>query len=267
MVDKLPFVEATAPSNINLGLEFAQLIPGHSGGLQDNSSYIDDFESSQSGIDLSQPLNWQLSSIPYNAKGPLNGGSGEQILFPEASTNLSDSTAIGKNRALLAWYHIDGLFTRRNSSLTPTHIKNDLDQLSNHYVREVYEPELFPGKDYNNTETSTMSVLNVAYYPQERGPYNLDRDLDENGNLLDPAKRWGGMMRKIETSDFEKNNIEYLEFWLLDPFIYADGDEPGTSTRKNTRSTNEGGYLYFNLGDISEDILKDGKKSQYVMVI
>ena len=260
MVDKLPFVEATAPSNINLGLEFAQLIPGHSGGLQDNSSYIDDFESSQSGIDLSQPLNWQLSSIPYNAKGPLNGGSGEQILFPEASTNLSDSTAIGKNRALLAWYHIDGLFTRRNSSLTPTHIKNDLDQLSNHYVREVYEPELFPGKDYNNTETSTMSVLNVAYYPQERGPYNLDRDLDENGNLLDPAKRWGGMMRKIETSDFEKNNIEYLEFWLLDPFIYADGDEPGTSTRKNARSTNEGGYLYFNLGDISEDILKDGKK-------
>ena len=81
MVDKLPFVEATAPSNINLGLEFAQLIPGHSGGLQDNSSYIDDFESSQSGIDLSQPLNWQLSSIPYNAKGPLNGGSGEQILL------------------------------------------------------------------------------------------------------------------------------------------------------------------------------------------
>lgn len=259
MVDKLPFVEATAPSNINLGVEFAQLIPGHSGGLQDNSSYIDDFESSQSGIDLRQALNWQLSSIPYNARGPKDGI--DQILFPEASmANVTDSTAIGKNRALLSWYHIDGLFTRRNSSLTPTHIKNDLDQLSNHYVREVYEKELYPSKELNNMEASTLSVLNMAYYPEERGPYNLDTDLDANGNLLDPKKRWGGMMRKIETSDFEKSNIEYVEFWLLDPFIYADGDQPGGNTRRNTRSTEEGGYLYLNLGDVSEDILKDGKK-------
>ena len=111
-------------------------------------------------------------------------------------------------------------------------------------------------------EASTMSILNVAYYPQERGPYNLDRDLDENGNLLEPEKRWGGMMRKIETTDFEKANIEYVEFWLLDPFIYADGDEPGADNtrRKNARSTTEGGYLYLNLGDVSEDILKDGRK-------
>lgn len=259
MIDKLPFVEATAPSNINLGVEFAQLIPGHSDGMQDNSSYIDDFESAQSGIDLRQALNWQLSSIPYNARGPKDGV--DQILFPEASmTGVTDSTAIGKNRSLLAWYHIDGLFTRRNSSLTPTHIKNDLDQLSNHYVREIYEQELYPSKDLNNMEASTLSVLNMAYYPQERGPYNLDTDLDENGNLLDPKKRWGGMMRKIETSDFEKNNIEYIEFWLLDPFIYADGDQPGGNARRTTRSTEEGGYLYLNLGDVSEDILKDGKK-------
>lgn len=259
MVDKLPFVEATAPSNINLGVEFAQLIPGHSDGMQDNSSYIDDFESAQSGIDLRQALNWQLSSIPYNARGPKDGV--DQVLFPEANmTGVTDSTAIGKNRSLLAWYHIDGLFTRRNSSLTPTHIKNDLDQLSNHYVREIYEQELYPSKDLNNMEASTLSVLNMAYYPEERGPYNLDTDLDENGNLLDPKKRWGGMMRKIETSDFEKNNIEYIEFWLLDPFIYADGDQSGGNTRRMTRSNEEGGYLYLNLGDVSEDILKDGKK-------
>ena len=222
MVDKLPFVEATAPSNINLGLEFAQLLPGHGGGLQDNSSYIDDFESAQSGIDLHQPLYWQISSTPSKATGPDKATE----LFPESGLP-DDNIDYGKNRALLAWYHIDGLFTRRNSSLTPTHIKNDLDQLSNHYVREVYESELYPKKELNNMEASTMSILNVAYYPQERGPYNLDRDLDENGNLLEPEKRWGGMMRKIETTDFEKANIEYVEFWLLDPFIYADGDEPG----------------------------------------
>ncbi len=260
VIDKLPFVEATAPSNINLGLEFAQLLPGHSKGLQDNASYIDDFESTQSGIDLRQPSYWQLSSAPFGAKGPNpNDPNSEGILFPEAA--LTDNTDYGKNRSLLAWYHIDGLFTRRNSSLTPTHIKNDLDQLSNHYVREVYEQELFPNKELNYQEAATLSVLNVAYYPQERGPYNVDTDLDRNGNLKNPEKRWGGMMRKIETTDFETANVEYLEFWMMDPFIYADGDQPGESRiSRSTRDADEGGYLYLNLGDISEDILKDGKK-------
>ncbi len=255
MIDKLPFTEATAPSQINMGVEFAHLIPGHSKGIQDNSVFIDDFESTQSGIDLRAPLNWQLSSAPYGAKG--EDGS---ILFPEAA--LSNNIEYGKNRSQLAWYHIDGLFTRRNSSLTPTHIKNDLNQLSNHYVREVYEQELFPNKQLNYSDAATLAVLNMAYFPEERGPYNLDRDLNSDGTLNGPEKRWGGMMRRIETSDFETANIEYLEFWMLDPFIYADGDERGQfSTRTDgTPSKDEGGYLYINLGDISEDILKDGKK-------
>ena len=255
MIDKLPFTEATAPSNINLGVEFAHLIPGHSKGIQDNSVFIDDFESTQSGIDLRAPLNWQLSSTPYGAKDE-NGA----ILFPEAG--LSNNIEYGKNRSQLAWYHIDGLFTRRNSSLTPTHIKNDLNQLSNHYVREVYEQELFPNKQLNYSDAATLAVLNMAYFPQERGSYNLDRDLNSDGTLNNPEKRWGGMMRKIETSDFETANIEYLEFWMLDPFIYADGDDRGNlGTRtEDSSSSDAGGYLYINLGDISEDILKDGKK-------
>ena len=82
-------------------------------GLQQNASYIDDFESTQSGIDLRQPSYWMLASTPYSPSA--------SALFPEAS--LSNDINYGKNRALLAWYHIDGLFTRRNSSLTPTHIK------------------------------------------------------------------------------------------------------------------------------------------------
>lgn len=246
MIDKLPFVEATVPSTINLGVEFAQLIPGHSDGLQDNASYIDDFESTQTGIDLRQPSYWQLSSTPYSQVNPL---------FPESS--LTNELAYGNNRSLLAWYHIDGLFTRRNSSLTPTHIKNDLDQLSNHYVREIYESELFPNKEQNFQESSTLSVLNMAYYPQERGPYNLDVRLNPDGTLLEPQKRWGGMMRKLDTSDFESANIEYVQFWLMDPFIY---DEPtdGKNTRKESGTL--GGDLYLNLGEVSEDILKDGMK-------
>ncbi len=254
MVDKLPFVEATAPSNINLGLEFAQLVPGHGSGLQDDASYIDDFESTQRGIDIRQPINWQLSSTPYGARSKEG-----IVMFPEASE--TNNIAYGNNRAQMAWYHIDGLFTRRNSSLTPTHIKNDMDQLSNHYVREVYEQEVFPNKELNFQETNTLAVLNVAYYPNERGSYNLDRNLENDGRLKNPEKRWGGMMRRIETSDFETANIEYVEFWLMDPFIYADGDERGhISDNPEVNNAPAGGYLYLNLGDISEDILKDGKK-------
>lgn len=249
MLDKLPFVTATAPSSINLGVEFAHLIPGHAKGLQQNASYIDDFESTQNGIDLRQPSYWMLASTP-------------SPLFPEAT--CSNDISYGKNRALLAWYHIDGLFTRRNSSLTPTHIKNDLNQLSNHYVREVYEQELFPNKETPYQESASMNVLNLAYYPQERGPYNLDTDLNSDGTLKNPENRWGGMMRKLDTSDFEAANIEYISFWLLDPFIYEEGSIEGGITRtgseKATRANSPKGTLYINLGEVSEDILKDGKK-------
>lgn len=238
VIDRLPFVEATRPSTINLGVEFAHLVPGHSKGIQQDASYVDDFESTQSGIDLRTPSYWMLASTPYNTSAT--------SLFPEAK--LSGNTDYGKNRALMAWYQIDRLFTRRNSSLTPTHIKNDADQLSNHYVREVYEQELFPNRETAYQESASLNVLNVAFYPQERGPYNLDTELNSDGTLRNPEKRWGGMMRKLETSDFEAANIEYVTFWLLDPFIYEEQDRLG-------------GDLYINLGEVSEDILKDGKKA------
>jgi cell surface protein SprA len=91
--------------------------------------------------------------------------------------------------------------------------------------------------------------MNLSFFPNERGPYNLDVEgMDENGYLINPTKRWGGIMRKLDVTDFETSNIEYIEFWMMDPFIY---DKNGTD---------KGGELYFNLGDISEDILKDGKK-------
>jgi len=238
MIDKLPFVTATQPSTINFMGEFAQLIPGHNKNIQGDASYIDDFESTQSGIDLKQPLAWMHASTPW---------SGEKGMFPEAGK--TNDIEYGKNRALLSWYYIDRLFTRRNSSLTPSHIKTDLEQLSDHYVREVYEQEIFPNKEALYQESHALAVLNLAYYPHERGPYNLDTDIQTDGRLKNPAKRWGGMMRKLDTSDFESANIEYIEFWLLDPFI-----------KENEETTRQGGDLYINLGEVSEDILKDGKK-------
>ena len=233
MIDKLPLLELSAPSNISFTGEFAQLIAGNASGVQGNASYVDDFEHTNTKEDISNPYDWTLSSTPSNL----------------ANGNLTNDVKYSYNRALLAWYNIDPLFTRKSSSLTPAHIKRDMEQLSNHYVREVYVREVYPNKDVNTGESNTLSILNLAYYPDERGPYNLNPDLKTNGHLNDPKNNWGGMMRPIDRSDFETSNVQYIEFWMLDPFIYSKDD--------NTY----GGSLYFNLGDVSEDILKDGKKA------
>ncbi|MDE5949038.1 MAG: cell surface protein SprA, partial [Prevotella sp.] len=237
MLNKIPFLHCTQPSQISLTTEFAQLIAGQAGGTQDNASYIDDFENTKSGIDVSEPKSWVLSSVPS--------------MFPESSDK--EGLSSGYNRSLLAWYTIDPLFTYKSSSLTPGHIKSDLNQLSNHYVREVYVSELYPNRDQStyNGATSTLSILNLAYYPEERGPYNFSTQMNADGRLLNPAGKWGGMMRKLDTNDFETANIEYLEFWLLDPFIYS---------RESGDASAYGGDLYINLGEVSEDVLRDGKK-------
>ena len=230
MIDRLPFISCTEPSTINLSAEFARLEAGTSSDVQSEASYIDDFESTENGIDIKSPSQWMLAALPSGMP----------------NSNLTNDIRTGYDRAHISWYTIDPLFTRRSSSLTPSHIKSDVEQLSNHYVREVYERELYPNKESTYGESSTLSLLNVTYYPNERGPYNLDTDVDYNGRLNNPEKRWGGITRQLTTTDFEGANIQYLEFWMLDPFIY---EQAGM-----------GGELYFNLGEVSEDILKDGKK-------
>ena len=237
MLDKIPFLHLTQPSNISFSGEFAQLLAGQSHGTQDNASYIDDFEDTKNTIDVSPPTSWIISSVP--------------TMFPESKDKTT--LASGYNRARLAWYTIDPLFTRRSSSLTPSHIKSDLNQLSNHYVREVPVRELFPKRNQNSYSgaTSMLSVLNLAFYPSERGPYNFSTDLAYDGTLNNPENHWGGMMRKLDTNDFEAANIEYVEFWMLDPFIYS---------RRDGNASDFGGDFYLNLGEVSEDILRDGKK-------
>ena len=241
LLNKIPTVNATQPSRLSLTAEVAKLLPhAQKSGSNKGSSYIDDFESTQTGIDLRSPYSWFLASTPYD------GGS--DPLFPEAA--LSNNPAYGKNRALLNWYYIDRLFTQRNSSMCPGYIKNDLKQLSNPYVREVTVQEVFPGRELTYGESSTIQTLNLSFYPDERGPYNLDNsDIDEQGRLLNPEKRWGGIMRRMDNTNFEQSNIEYIQFWLMSPFLDPEADNL------------EGGDLYFNFGEISEDILKDGLKS------
>lgn len=244
--DKLPIYSTKEKSTITVEGEFAKLLPGNPGAIgKDGTAYLDDFEGSQSLIDMKNVLQWKLASTPQ----------GQPSLFPEGIFPLSDSLEYGMNRAKLAWYNIDPLFWR-NDSRTPQHIKDNLDQQSNHYEREVLQTEVFPFKAQQNGITQNISVLDLAYYPTERGQYNFDEGsvisagIDANGNLINPTTRWGGIMRKIETTDFESSNVEFIQFWMMDPFDAADGDP-----------NHPGGQLYFNLGDISEDILKDDRKS------
>jgi cell surface protein SprA len=240
-LDKLPFYSTKAMSSITAYGEVAALIPGHPkqiGKGRNGQSYIDDFEGTRSSIDLRFPLiNWTLASVPQNAVDQ-NGN----ILFPEAA--LNNDLASGFNRAKLAWYNIEPVLQERSNPNNP--IAKNLVELSKPESRQVSQQEIFPQKT-TNLGQGILTTFDLAYYPKEKGPYNFRTDLNPaNGQLLNPKKAFGGIMRNIDQTDFETSNIEYIEFWLQDPFI----KRPGSS----------GGQLYFNLGNISEDILKDGKR-------
>lgn len=245
LLNKWPFMNASMPSSLSVEGEMAGLVPGSSSTLQHRkTAYIDDFESSESSYELKTFSAWSLASIPQHS------------FFPEAAGN--NDLSIGMNRALLAWYVIDPMFVNKSyfTSATPAHIRNDADSRSSHFVAPVYEEDIFKNRQHLSGESTLMSVLNVAYYPSERGPYNYETSgtahsagVNPDGTLRDPASRWAGMMRQMTSTNFESSNIEALEFWLMDPFVE---DETGAV---------RGGDLYFNFGNISEDILKDGRKS------
>lgn len=237
LIDKLPLVETKQRSRISVYGEFAQFIQGiNKEAGQTGTSYIDDFEGAKSTIDLRQWSMWSLASTPQH----------QHNLFPEAYSTMG--LDYGKNRSKIAWYTIDhSVFYDRYGSLLPPNVSND--ELSDHRVRQVLETEIFPNRDIQAGMSTNVSVLNLAYYPEERGPYNYDTDnVNPDGTFSNPEARWGGIMRAIESSDFNATNVEYIEFWMMDPFFEGQ-DQSNTGT------------LYFNLGDISEDILRDGRQS------
>jgi len=247
MVDKLPFYSTKTPSKLRVDAEFAQFIPGHSRAVgKAGTSYIDDFEGAKSTISLTNIASWSIASTPQ--------GQTTLDMFPEAAPGTH--LAYGFNRAMMAWYSIDpSVFYDKSNTRRPKNINNN--ELSKNSTRVVYENELFPNKENQYNQPLNINIFNLAYFPEERGPYNYDVEgkppfssgiLDETGKLKDPYTRWGGIMRKMETSDFEASNVEYITFWLMDPF-------------SESSESIKGGELYFNLGDVSEDILRDGRKS------
>ena len=231
-------------SKITINAEAAKFNPGHSKAIgQDGEVYIDDFEGASSSYDLKFPLtSWALASTPRYAS---KGASGTE-LFPESHT-ATDTISYGYNRAKLAWYNIDPYFTRPSNGFA-TNLTSDKEQ-SNLFVREINQTELFPDKQLAPGTPLTFTSFDIFYNPLQKGPYNYDvKGMNHDGTLANPQRRWGGIMRSIDYNDFEAANIEFVEFWMMDP--YSNNGASSTNT----------GDMYFNLGTVSEDILRDGRK-------
>ncbi|MDG1253446.1 MAG: cell surface protein SprA [Schleiferiaceae bacterium] len=244
-LDGLPFISTNAPSRVQVQAEFAQLIPGSPRGIKINgeaTTYLDDFETSQTTIDLRGTTTWTIASAP----------EGQSKLFPEAA--LANNWAYNANRARLSWYIIDPSFFAATSQ-TPENIRNNPATTSDHRQRMVPLAEVFPNIPLQPGMARNIAMFDIQFDPSERGPYNYDvagypglsKGLEIDGSLKDPKSRWAGLMRQLTINNFEEQNIEFIQFWVMDPFM----DDP----------TAAGGDLYFHLGNLSEDILKDGRQS------
>ncbi len=247
LVDKLPFYATKETSSIDASAEAAYLIPGHSKAIGRNgTSYIDDFEGSISNIDMRTQSQWFLAATPQGQTGDL---------FPEGE--FINDLRTGFRRALMAWYVIDPLFFNNNSLKPPLPDGSDTDNRS----REVLEKEVFPNRQLATGTPSNIPVLDLAYYPTERGPYNYNPDLDNQGNLQQPENNWAGIQRRVTTTDFEASNIETVQFWIMDPFANTVSNSEGEPASNVDSPNTTGGDLYINLGNLSEDVLRDSRKS------
>jgi cell surface protein SprA len=240
MVNKLPNIDTDVPSNFSLRGEMAFLKPAASKNDQfegEATVYVDDFEGSQTTIDMRSALSWSLSSVP---KRPAVADYDD---FGSAAIDLS----YGHKRARLNWYSIDPTIYVQ----TPGDIGQD--GISSNSTRRIFNRELFPLTNIQIGQSQVINTLDLSYYPEERGPYNYNPQALSPGGFADPTKNFGGIMRSINSTNFEQSNVEYIQFWVLDPYF-----DPGNPT-SSADQTNIGS-VYFNLGEISEDVLKDSRK-------
>jgi cell surface protein SprA len=237
LVNKLPNVDTDAPSNLSFRGEIAYLKPGASKADQFNgeaTTYVDDFEGSQTTIDMKGASSWSLASAPAT-------------LFPD-NTPPVDDISYGYKRGKINWYSIDPVFyaaSQRPAGISPS-------DLATNRTRRVYYEELYPVTDVVPGQSRVVSTLDLTYYPQERGPYNYNPEALPTGGTFSETSavnNWGGIMRSLSSTNFEQTNVEYIQFWVMDPYAGTDAIAPDNT-----------GTLEINLGEISEDILKDNRK-------
>jgi cell surface protein SprA len=231
LANKLPNIDTDVPSNLSIRGEIAFLkpdAPKASNFEGEATIYIDDFEGTQTTIDMRSAYAWSLSSTPF-----IN--SANDNTFNAGSNTLE----YGYKRAKLAWYTIDPIFyTSKPSGITN-------DDLSLNTTRRIYSRELYPNTDIAQGQLQVVNTLDLTYYPSDRGPYNNNPSFASSN----PATNFGGIMRALNSTNFEQGNVEYIQFWVLDPYV-GNGEA----------SASNSGKIYFNLGEVSEDVLKDGRK-------
>lgn len=256
LANYLPNIDTDAPSNISVRGDVAYLRPNTPRSIDiggEATSYIDDFEGAQIPINIGTAQSWSLASTPIGFDG-MDFGVG----FEDQEANY-DHIDSGKKRAKLAWYTIDQLFYS-NTSLRPSNV--DPDELSRAEVRPVQSLELFPERNLDITQRTNLQTFDLTYYPNERGPYNYDNPVntDKPEQIDSPEERWAGITRGLTTTDFQNSNIQYIEFWIQDPYENYSIANEKDGIVVDSNPTNQKGSLYINLGSISEDVLKDGRK-------
>ncbi len=243
-VDKLPFIETKEESTLALTWEFAQIIPHKPlsiGDAERGTSFIDDFEGAETPYEIKNVTRWKLASVPQH----------QPDLFP--NTTQGNIKLDNNRRALFSWYTLDPVLQNAQDRM-PEHLKQDVTQRSGHFVRAIPFDEPFPKKNIQQQQIRTIQTLDLAYYPKRRGPYNFTVDnLLIDGTLGNPSNNWAGISRRIENTDFEAANYDYIEIWMMDPFVYEK--EVGYTGNNNS------GQLYINLGSVSEDVLPDKRRS------
>ncbi|GLR16897.1 T9SS outer membrane translocon Sov/SprA [Portibacter lacus] len=242
-LDRLPIYSTKVPSSLSFNAEVAALKPSHAraiNGDDDNGGIImlDDFEGASSAIPLGIQTNqWILASVP----------GGRPDMFPEAE--LTNDLTYGYNRAMLNWYIMER-----------SGVRNQEDE-NDPMTRTIDLDELFPNKVVQPGLLNDILTFDMTYYPDERGPYNFDPPNGSNYSqgsfwdneekkmkLKEPETRWGGIMRYLNNTNFEQANVEFLEFWMLNPY---------TETNRSEHLPDEAGSIFFNLGNVSEDVLRD----------
>ena len=243
LVNKLPNVDTDVPSNFSVRGEIAYLKPDAPKADQfegEPTVYVDDFEGSQTTIDMRSALSWSLSSVPRVPETivtPITYDFGQQFI----------DLSYGYKRAALNWYSIDPTIYVQ----TPGDVGQD--GISSNSTRRIFSRELFPNLDLSIGQSTVINTLDLTYYPTERGAYNFNPAAANTNILPDPEDNFGGIMRPINSTNFEQGNVEYIQFWILDPYYNA-------ANSTDVEDPTNIGKIYFNLGEISEDVLKDERK-------
>ena len=244
LVNKLPNVDTDVPSNLSFRGEIAFLKPDSPKADRfdgEATVYIDDFEGSQTNIDMRSPQSWTLSSTPeFVGTNPSPGYQDFGAIQP-----VGQELLYGYKRARLSWYSIDPTFYTNSR---PSDI-DDAD-MSLNTTRRIFNEELYPNLDLiEGQQSQVLTTFDLTYYPKERGPFNYNPLAAATNELPNPSDNFGGITRAINSTNFQQSNVEYIQFWVLDPYVGNSSIPTGNT-----------GTLFFNLGEISEDILKDNHK-------